>query len=191
MAWRGTPLKVKLVIVTLAALSLGTAAAQFEVIGTVTGTLDGAERTWYALGYEGEDGFDATAWFRSNNFGPVSMHGLDLQVHAEKRYLIEGTLSITGTTYSDLEDCPCAFEESAVTYFPTSNMFEGVYESLEAELVVASFEVVEEEVVAIRGTFSAVLGFIENAMSGADPDPTKTLTIEGEFSMDRLPYEAP
>src|SRR5690606_1221219 len=132
-----------------------------------------------------EEGFDATGWFSSHAFGPVSTYGLDLQVHAEKRYLIAGTLSITGTTYSALEDCPCAFEESEVMYFSTYSMFEGVYESLQVELVVESFEEVEAGIVGIRGTFSAVLGFIADPISGAEPDPTKTLTVEGEFSIDR------
>ena len=85
MSWRGSSLIVRVILVTFVAVSLGTAVAQFEVIGTVTGTLDGEEHTWYALGYEGEEGFDATGWFSSHAFGPVSMYGLDLQVHAEKR----------------------------------------------------------------------------------------------------------
>ena len=74
-------------------------------------------------------------------------------------------------------------------YFSTSSMLEGVYESLQAELVVESFEEIDAGIVGIRGTFSAVLGFIADPISGAEPDPTKTLTVEGEFSIDRLPHE--
>lgn len=170
---------------------MGTAAAQFEVIGTVTGSMEGETRTWYALGFEADSGPDGTAWLRGMLAGPMTYNSLDIQAHAEERYMVAGTLAITGTTFSGLDACPCSFEETEVLYFPTSSMFEGVYQSIESEVVLESVEVRGDGIVSVTGSFTAVLGFVENVMSGAEPDPDKTIEITGEFTIDRMLYEAP
>lgn len=189
VARRSLIVKTTLMVILVAWLS--SAVAQFEVIGTATGSVDGEQRTWYALGYEGEAGLDGTARLQEMPAGLATYVFIDLQVHAEDRYMVEGTLSITGTRYGGLEGCPCAFDESEVLYFSTSSMFEGVYKSLESEVVVESFEVIGDGVAAVRGTYTAVLGFVENVMSGGDPDPADVVQVSGEFVMDRLIYEAP
>jgi hypothetical protein len=186
---RGAVLRTAALILLLCCVM--TAAAQFAVIGTATGSLDGEARTWYVLGYEGEDGTDATASLKALVMGPVSHHTLDIQAHAEERYVVAGTLTLTGTTFGGLDACPCALDESEVLYFPSSSMFEGVYQSIESEVVVESMEVIGDGVASVHGTFSAVLGFVENVMSGAGPDPDRTVEVSGEFAIDRMPYEAP
>lgn len=175
-------------VVTLA--GLGTAAAQFEVIGTATGSLDGEARTWYFLGFEGDEGPDGTARLEAMEVGPVVFYMLDLQGHAEERNLVAGTLSVTGTMWSGVEACPCVFDESEVMYFSTSSMFEAVYQSLESEVVLESVELADGGPVSARGRFSAVLGLVANVVSDREPDPERTIQIAGEFVIDRVVYEA-
>lgn len=182
---------VRNALVVLVACWLSTAAAQFEVIGTAKGSLNGEARTWYALGYEGEDGTDGTALLKAMVAGPMRYYTLDIQAHAEERYMVAGTLTITGTTFNDIAECPCTFEESEVLYFPSSSMFEGVYQSIESDVTLDSVEVTGDGVASVHGTFAAVLGLVENVMSGTGPDPERTVAVSGEFVIDRIPYEAP
>ncbi len=180
---------VRAAVAVVLVAGAGMAAAQFEVIGTATGTLDGENRTWYFLGYEGDEGPDGTARLESMAIGPVAFYSLDLQGHAEARYLVAGTLSVTGTTWSSLESCPCTFDESEVMYFSSPSMFEAVYQSLESEVVIESIEFADGVPVALRGRFTALLGFMESALSSGGPDPERAIEVAGEFAIDHVVFE--
>lgn len=169
---------------------LSTAAAQFETIGTLTATLGGEARTWFAVAYEDDGEVDGTASLTSLSVGPTTMYSLHLQGHVEPTFVIEGTLAIDATFLSPLDDCPCVIGTSEVYYFTTSSMFGDVYQSITAELVVESFEMIDDGVAAVRGSFSALLGFVESPTSGEEPDPERSLELAGQFVIDRMLVES-
>lgn len=178
---------VRMVAALLVVVWLSNAAAQFTVIGTVTGTLDGEERVWYALGYDGEDGSDSTARLSRFGVGVASYSTLDIQAHSEQRFVIAGTLSISGILNS-LEGCPCVVSFPEVMYFSTSSMFESVYDTLDAEVVVEALELAADGTYRVTGTFRALLGFVEHVMRN-EADPGQTIELSGTFAIERLPSE--
>lgn len=172
-------------IVVFAAF-LATAAAQFEVTGTIEGTIDGEARTWYALEYQSDEGTDGTAWLRDLGNEVFTMMLVEVQAHDEPRYKIEGTLTLGGSLSRALDTCPCTLSEVEVLYFPTSSMFTDVYHSLQAELVVERAEPAHDGTVHITGTFTAELGLVEDVMQGTEPDPERAITVEGRFDLGRV-----
>lgn len=184
---RETSLKVgvRLAAVVLFA-ALGTAVAQFERVGVITATLDGEARIWYVLSYDGEDGSDSTATLEIVNFGVGSITSLNVQGHAEEWFSVEGALVLGGTALAALEDCPCTLTGSEIMYFATSSMFKDVYVSIDSELTIETFAMIAEDVASLSGTFSALLGFVENPVGPEEPDPERAIAVQGEFVIERM-----
>jgi len=170
----------------LAAAMVTTAAAQvtFSVTGTVTGTLDGEERAWNVLEYDAGEGPDSTSWLRTLSVGPVTLIMLEVQAHPGERFAIEGTL-VLGGVLGSLEGCPCAVSEPEVTYVPTESLFEDVYKSLDAEVVVSSLERSADGTYRVTGTFRALLGHVGDIRRDR-PDPDMTMRVEGRFALDHV-----
>ena len=78
---------------------------------TLEGELDGETRQWHIL----ERGDNSTAYYSS--FG-AGMQTLTIQGHAEKRYAMQGTLSINLTVMNGN-----LLGDPEVSYFPESRMF--------------------------------------------------------------------
>lgn len=174
------------VIAGLAFLGASVATAQqFTVTGTVTGTLAGEERTWYALEYQSqaEEGADGTSWLRNMGFGPVTLLSFEVEAHAQQAYGIEGTLLLSGMLGS--LDCPCVADEVDIRYISTPSMLEDVYAMLEGELVVATLEMSDDGTYRVTGTFRALLGHVEDLRTD-EPDPEQTIEVAGEFALDRV-----
>lgn len=165
---------------------LGVAVAQFEVTGTIEGTIDGENRTWYTLEYASEEGLDGTAWL--NNYGNdvFTMMFLEVQAHDEPRYKTQGTLTLGGSLTQDLADCPCVLGEPDIMYFTSTSMFADVFTTIDAELIIESAEAADDGTIRLVGTFTALLGFVENALQGTDPDPESTILVEGSFDLERV-----
>lgn len=174
------------VIAGLAFLGASVATAQqFTVTGTVTGTLAGEERTWYALEYQSqaEEGTDGTSWLRNMGFGPVTLLSFEVEAHTQQAYGIEGTLLLSGMLGS--LDCPCVADEVDIRYISTPSMLEDVYAMLEGELVVATLEMSDDGTYRVTGTFRALLGHVEDLRTD-EPDPEQTIEVAGEFALDRV-----
>lgn len=171
--------------VVVAAL-LGTAAAQFEVSGTVEGTVDGDARTWYTLEYASDQGADGTAWLRNLGNDMFTMMMVEIQAHDEPRYKTEGTLSLGGSLTQAFGDCPCTLSEVQILYFSSSSMFTDVYQSIQAEMIVESAQPADDGTIHLTGTFSARLGLVEDAMQGTEPDPERAIDVAGSFDLGRV-----
>lgn len=174
-----------LVVACLAVVATPVAMAQFTVTGTVTGTLAGEERTWYALEYQAQDqgGADGTTWLRNLGFGPVTLLGFEVEAHAQETFGIEGTLLLSGMLAS--LDCPCVADEVDISYISTPSMLEDVYAMLEGELVVTTLEMSDDGTYRVTGTFRALLGLVEDLRTD-EPDPDQTIEVAGEFALDRV-----
>lgn len=165
---------------------VSTAAAQSVTVGTITATLGEETRTWYVLESDGDSALDSSAKLLTRPAGFSSITTLHIQGYAEERVAVEGVLSIDVVLSEGLDDCPCSIDNSEVVYFTTSNMLRDVYRSLESELVIDSFVMIGEGSASARGTFSALLGFVERPTTAEEPDPERTLQVSGEFVIERV-----
>ena len=176
----------RVLVTTMLIAVLATASAQFEVTGTIEGSLDGETRNWYTLEYQSEGADDGTAWLRNLGNEMFTMMLVEIQAHDEPRYKIEGTITLGGSLTQPFEECPCTLTEVEILYFPSSSMFSNVYQSIEAEMIVDSIETADDGSIHLSGTFSAVLGLVEDVMQGTDPDPERSITVAGEFDIARV-----
>lgn len=174
--------RVTITIITIAVFSC--ALAQ-EVTGTVTAFVDGAEepRVWYTLGYETDEGYDATA-----NWSLImeSLAAISVQAHPEQRYSRENAMSFEWSSFGGFPtDCPCTFEEVSFTYWTLPTFMDEYFATEEGTVVIETVGEVEENVYRIEGTFEATMLFQESVMS--PPDPERTMTLQGTFAIERLP----
>lgn len=169
-------------LLLLALITLGSAAAQSVVTGTVDAVVNGESRTWYTMLFRAEEnGQPSATW--SDDFGT----NFSIQAHPEQRFSVEGALSIEFWALEFPSNCPCTLPEASVLFWETSSMFENVYEDSDATVTLTSIEPLGDGVFAVEGTFSANLVF--QAAMGEEPDPSNTLEIEGTFSIERMPRE--
>lgn len=184
---RGTNRRAGRIVLVTAVLSwLVAAAAQTEVSGTITGTLDGEPRNWYTLSLATDQGNDGTAWLRNVGNDAFAMRLLEIQGHDEPRFKTEGTLTLGGSIMQPLATCPCAVTEPEIMYFSSSSMFSSVYDTIEATLVVEAVTAADDGTLHLTGNFTAVLGFVEDVMKSTQPDPTRTLAVEGTFDLEQV-----
>lgn len=181
----------RVVFVLLAALALAfpaVAAAQTVVTGQMTATFDGEERTWHLLEHQ-----SSARTQTSSSMGAIETfrgrtYSLNLQGQAEERFGVEGSLALGGMLES-LDDCPCGLDLTDLIYFTSSSssssMFSAIYKAIESEVSVETIERIDEGVYSVSGSFRAVLGWIEDTRQG-DPDPSRTVTVEGTFAADRV-----
>ncbi len=162
---------------------LGSAAAQNQVTGTVEAVVDDESRTWYTMLFEAEESGQPTATWSDDMFTTFS-----IQAHPEKRYSVEGALSIEFMSFQFPEACPCAFTDASVIIWTSSSMFKNIYYDDEATVTLTSIEPIGDDVFAIQGSFSATLVF--QAAMGEEPDADDTIEIMGTFAIDTMPREA-
>lgn len=167
--------------IAAAALALAGPAAAQEVIGEITGTLDGVDRVWQTLA--------ATGPGKSYNTGVSDIAGfmwdISIQGYRDGRPEIAGALSITLIGMTG-EDTP---QEAMILYVPErmSQLYSSPDEGVAAEDIVQieSLEL-HEDGGSVAGRFSAPLCFKDGFM--ATPDPEDCLEIEGRFTTD-LPLD--
>lgn len=174
---------VSFAFLLLALVVFGSAAAQNTVTGTVDAVVNGEARTWYTMLLEAESTGQPTATWSDDMFTNFS-----IQAHPEKRFSVEGALSIEFMTFKFPEACPCTFPDATVTIWATSSMFNNFYEDSYATLTLTSIEPLGNDVFAIEGSFSANLVFW--ASLGSEPDPNNTLEVEGTFAIEHMPRES-
>jgi hypothetical protein len=165
-----------------------TAAAQTATVnGTIDASIDGEARRWTTLYVaDSEEGAQSSASFHSFGFGMLDM---TVQGHlTEGRFQVAGALSISAMLMAGIpSDCPCTVPDPEILWFAGTGMFEDVYQSITAELVLDVVETVGESAWRVEGSFSGVLAYIERV--GMEPDESKTVTIEGTFAVDPMILE--
>lgn len=164
---------------------MGTAAAQtITVNGVIDATIDGEARHWTTLYVtDVEDGPQSTA-----TFYPVMMNMVDMTVQGhvtEDGFRVAGALSITAMLMNGVPSgCPCPVPDPEIMWFSGTSMFEDVYQSIEAEVVLDEVEPVGDDAWRVRGTFRGVLAYLESVYD--EPDESRTVTIEGTFTVDPM-----
>jgi hypothetical protein len=168
----------------LIVLHVGTAAAQVGVSGTLTGTLGGEERTWYAITAVEEGEAVSTATFMSIG---GAFYIISIQGHDEPRFRVEGTLSVevTMTGLPDPATCPCRADEASALYWNGSSMFSDLYEDEAAE-VVFTVIALDGDRMRLEGEVRATLAYRASMTSGLDQ--TDTLELDATFEVDAVEF---
>ncbi|MFO7544877.1 MAG: hypothetical protein R6W77_05220 [Trueperaceae bacterium] len=164
---------------------VGTATAQTVTVnGTIDATIDGEARRWTTLYVtDVEDGPQSTAAFHRTFMNLVDM---TVQGHVtEGSFQVAGALAVTAMLMNGVPTgCPCPVPDPEILWFSGTSMFEDVYQSVEAEVVLDVVEPVGENAWRVHGTFRGVLAYLESVY--VEPDESQTVTIEGTFAVDPM-----
>ncbi len=162
---------IRLILIVILALHASAAFAA-EVIGTITGTLDGAEKSWYVTS---DDNTSQSDWTGGDNYPALTIFG-----HAtnDNTWNSKGALIISFSV--PIEQLPMEFQDGEVI-FVNSNMADSFISSRDLappKFTITSMQVVDGKL-AIKGTFAAKLFHSSNF--GRDMDPDNTKMVEGVF----------
>lgn len=185
-AHRSTILACLALLLTIGA---GLATAQSVAVnGVIEATIDGEARRWTTLFVaDSDEGAQSSASFYDGGFG---MLDLTVQGHlSEGSFQVAGALAITAMLMGGVPDgCPCPVPDPEILWFAGSGMFENVYRSIEATLVLDVVEPVGEGAWRVEGSFSGTLAYIERV--GTEPDEDRTVQVSGTFAVNPMILEA-
>ena len=173
-------------LATLAVLSVASAQVTITVTGTLEGTLDGDSRTWYSLATEIGGSLRSETSLDEMGFAGFESYLLRVSWFADQSLAGEGKLTVLGSISSSLEECPCEVDQLDIRYFLTPDPLVEYYAVLEARMVVEDFTVDEDGNLRASGNLDATLGYVAGPMVSLEPDPARTVRLNGIFDIDRL-----
>jgi hypothetical protein len=177
---------VTVLLVVLLVGSGATFAQTLKPVGTITGTVDGEPFELVVSEGEMEGVIVSNAYWNS-----WMTDVLDVTIIGQSRPSLfsftPGAMLIDFTLTGLAGPCPCEVTSTSLFYSPEGGFTSNVYDDLEATATVGSIEELEPGVYRITGTFSGVLGLKVGIMDR--PDPERTVTIEGSFTVERLAEE--
>jgi len=173
-------------LAVLAVIATATAQLQIVVTGTLEGQLDGEERNWYSLARESNGELTGATRLSDMGFAGFETYILEATWFPEQTYASVGKLTLMGSFMSGLDECPCELDQILIKYFLTPDPLVEYYESLEAQVVIDSFTVGGDGKVSATGSIIATLGYVAGPMVSIEPDPNRTVQLNGTFVIDRL-----
>lgn len=145
--------------------------------GTIQGTLDGEARTWISLYRERDGDADATSTYQTRTIGRMDSRSLSLGGHVGPTMSPDGSIRISVTATTPLEDCPCTFETGTVEY--VVDVPDDRWEAHQATVTVDAFSENGDGTLAAAGRFQGTL----RRPDGASDD---AMAVEGEFDIRQI-----
>ena len=146
-------------------------------VGTLTGTLNGEDRTWTALYMVRNGNPTGTSSYQTRTVAGTETHSLSLGGHVGATLSSDGSLRVSVMATEPLDDCPCTFTNETVEY--VVDLPDDVWEARQATVTIDVFYQNGDGTFGAEGSFAGTL-------VRTDGSSDQEMPVEGTFDVRKI-----